>query len=106
MVGFKKDGEGNTVLTKLDEETLKKIAIEGDGTYYRGTNYEDYLDKIYTELSELEQTVFGVKKVTDYEDRFYYFLIPAIFLLVVEFFISEKKSPLYARINKKLGLEQ
>jgi Ca-activated chloride channel family protein len=106
LVGFKKDGEGNTVLTKLDEETLKSIANEGNGNYYRGTNYEDYLDKIYTELSELEQTEFGVKKVTDYEDRFYYFLIPAIFLLVVEFFISEKKSLLYARINKKLGLEQ
>ena len=106
LVGFKKDNSGNTVLTKLDEETLKKIAIEGNGKYFRGTNYEDHLDKIYTELSELEQTEFGVKKVTDYEDRFYYFLIPAIILLLIELFISEKKSPLYARINKKLGLEQ
>ena len=105
-VGFKKDKQGNTVLTRLDEETLKKIALEGNGKYFRGTNYEDYLDQIYTELSELEQAEFGVKKVTDYEDRFYYFLIPAIILLVIEFFISEKKSPLYARINKKLGLEQ
>jgi Ca-activated chloride channel family protein len=106
LVGFKKDREGNTVLTKLDEEALKRIAIDGDGKYFRGTNYEDHLDKIYTELSELEQTEFGVKKVTDYEDRFYFFLIPALILLVMEFFISEKKSPLYARINKKLGLEQ
>jgi Ca-activated chloride channel family protein len=105
-VGFKKDKAGNTVLTKLNEVTLKRIAVEGNGKYFRGTNYEDYLDQIYTELSELEQAEFGVKKVTDYEDRFYYFLIPAIILLVIEFFISEKKSPLYARINKKLGLEQ
>ena len=106
LVGFKKDRDGNTVLTKLDEEILKRLAIEGNGKYFRGTNYEDHLDKIYSELSELEQTEFGVKKVTDYEDRFYYFLIPALILLVLEFFISEKKSPLYARINKKLGLEQ
>jgi Ca-activated chloride channel family protein len=106
LVGFKKDGNGNSVLTKLDEEVLKRIAIDGNGKYFRGTNYEDHLDKIYTELSELEQTEFGVKKVTDYEDRFYYLLIPAIILLILEFFISEKKSPLYARINKKLGLEQ
>jgi len=106
LVGFKKDGNGNTVLTRLDEEVLKKIAYDGNGKYYRGTNYEDYLDKIYTELSELEQTEFGVKKVTDYEDRFYYFLIPALILLLLELFISEKKSPLYARLNKKLGLEQ
>lgn len=106
LVGFKKDRDGNTVLTKLDEEVLKRLAIEGNGKYFRGTNYEDHLDKIYSELSELEQTEFGVKKVTDYEDRFYFFLIPALMLLVLEFFISEKKSPLYARINKKLGLEQ
>ena len=76
LVGFKKDSEGNTVLTKLDEEVLKRIAIDGNGKYFRGTNYEDHLDKIYTELSELEQTEFGVKKVTDYEDRFYYFSNP------------------------------
>jgi Ca-activated chloride channel family protein len=106
LVGFKKDGSGNTVLTRLDEDVLKKIAYDGNGQYYRGTNYEDNLDKIYTELSELEQTEFGVKKVTDYEDRFYYFLIPALILLLLELFISEKKSPLYARLNKKLGLEQ
>jgi len=106
LVGFKKDSDGISVLTKLDEEVLKQIAVQGNGKYFRGTNYEDYLDKIYSELSQLEQTEFGVKKVTDYEDRFYYFLIPAIILLVLEFFISDRKSPLFARINKKLGLEQ
>ena len=105
MVGFKKDNEGNSVLTKLDEESLKQIASAGNGEYFRGNNYEDYLDKIYNDLSELKKSEFGVKKVTDYEDRFYYFLIPAILLLIFELFISEKKSPLYSRINKKLGLE-
>ena len=105
MIGFKKDNEGNPVLTKLDEESLKQIASAGNGEYFRGNNYEDYLDKIYNNLSELKKSEFGVKKVTDYEDRFYYFLIPAILLLIIELFISEKKSPLYSRINKKLGLE-
>ncbi|MCH9029717.1 MAG: VWA domain-containing protein, partial [Bacteroidetes bacterium] len=105
MVGFKKDNEGNSVLTKLDEESLKQSASAGNGEYYRGNNYEDYLDKIYNDLSELKKSEFGVKKVTDYEDRFYYFLIPAIFLLIIELFISEKKSLLYSRLNKKLGLE-
>lgn len=105
MVGFKKDNEGNSVLTKLDEESLKQIASAGNGEYFRGNNFEDYLDKIYNDLSELKKSEFGVKKVTGYEDRFYYFLIPAILLLLIELFISEKKSPLYSRINKKLGLE-
>lgn len=105
MTGFKKDNEGNTVLTKLNETVLKEIAAAGFGEYYRGNNYEDYLDKIYNNLSEIKKSEFGVKKVTDYENRFYYLLIPAILLLIIEIFITEKKSPLYSKINKKLGLE-
>jgi Ca-activated chloride channel homolog len=104
-VGFRQDNSGQTVLTKLNETILKEIANDGDGKYYRGNNYEDYLDKIYSDLSTLEQAEFGVKKVTDYEDRFYYFLIPAIILLLIEIFITDKRSPFFTRLNKKLGIE-
>ena len=68
------------------KQLLKQIASAGGGEYFRGSNYEDYLDKIYKELSKLKKTEFGVKKVTDYEDRFYYFLAPAIILLVHRIF--------------------
>jgi Ca-activated chloride channel homolog len=104
-VGFKQDSDGQTVLTKLDETILKKIAKDGNGKYYQGNNYEDYLDKIYNDLSKLEQSEFGVKKVTDYEDRFYYFLIPAILLLLIEIFITDKRSPFFTKLNRKLGIE-
>ena len=92
-------------MTKLNETILKDIANKGNGKYYRGNNYEDYLDKIYSDLSKLEQAEFGVKKVTDYENRFYYFLIPAILLLLVEIFITDKRSPFFTRLNRKLGIE-
>lgn len=104
--GFRTDRDGKTILTKLNETILKQIASKGDGNYYRGNNYEDYLDRIYSELSELEKSEFGTKKVTDYESRYYYLLIPAIILLIIEFFISERKSPFFVRLNKKLGLEE
>jgi Ca-activated chloride channel family protein len=104
--GFKTDNQGNTVLTKLNEQILKEIANNGDGAYYRGNNYEDYLDKIYSDLSQLEKSEYGTKKVTDYESRYYYLLIPALLLLIIEFFISERKSPFFVRLNKKLGLEE
>jgi len=105
QVGFKQDNNGQTVLTRLIENILREIADNGNGKYYRGNNYEDYLDKIYSDLSTLEQAEFGVKKVTDYEDRFYYFLIPAIILLIIELFISDKRSPFFTKLNKKLGIE-
>jgi Ca-activated chloride channel homolog len=103
-IGYKKDRDGNTILTKLNDDILKEIALKGNGKYYRGTNYEDYLDQIFKELSSIEKTEFGTKKVTDYEDRFYYFLTPAILLLILEFFLSESKSKLFSRLNRKLGL--
>jgi Ca-activated chloride channel homolog len=106
QAGFKKDQSGNVVLTKLNASVLQDIASAGNGQYFQGTNYEDQLNEIYKDLSQLEKTEFGVKKVTDYEDRFYYFLIPALILLVLEFFLSERKSPLFSKLTTKLGLEK
>ncbi len=105
QTGFKKDNEGNIVLTKLDEETLEQIASSANGEYYRGSNYEDHLDRIYEELSEIEKTEFGVKKITDYEDRFYYFLVPAIILLLFEFFLSERKTKWFSSIASRIGIQ-
>jgi Ca-activated chloride channel family protein len=105
-IGFKKDQDGNVVLTKLDETALKDIASGTGGRYMRGANDRDELDMIYKDLSGIKKTEFGEKVVTDYEDRFYYFLIPAIILLLIEFFMSERKSPFITRLNKKFGIEQ
>ncbi|GAB4295845.1 MAG: VWA domain-containing protein [Ignavibacteriaceae bacterium] len=99
QVDYKRDRNGEVVLTKLNEEILISIASEGNGKYFRGNNFEDHLDKIYTNLSELEKTEFGVKKITDYEDRFYYLLIPALLLLITEFLLSERKTVIFTKIN-------
>lgn len=106
QVGFKQDENGNIVLTKLNEAVLEKIASDGNGEYFRGTNYDDNLSKIYNKLSSLQKTEFGVKKVTDFEDRFYYLLAPAILLLVFEFFMSKRKSPFFAQLNRRFGIER
>lgn len=100
QVGYKKDRRGNVVLTKLDESTLREIANTGGGKYYRGSNTEDELDLIYNDLGELEATEFGATRITEYEDRFYYFLLPGILLLFIEFFISNKKSKFIMKFDK------
>lgn len=106
QVGFKKDLASNIVLTKLDEGALKQIAAGTGGQYLRGTNDRDELEIIYNDLSKIKKTEFGEKRVTDYEDRFYYFLAPAIALLLIEFFLSERKSRFFGTIIKRLGIEQ
>jgi Ca-activated chloride channel homolog len=92
QIGYKKDNQGQVVLTKLDEETLKSLAAKGNGKYYRGTNSEDELDQIYTDLGKIQESEYGSKKITEYEDRFYYFLFPALLILLAEFMMTSKRT--------------
>ncbi len=101
QVGYKKDRRGNVVLTKLDEQTLQEIATVGNGKYYRASNTEDELELIYNDLGQLEETEFGATRITEYEDRFYYILFPAILLLIMEFFISNNKSKFLMKFEKE-----
>jgi len=98
--GYKKDNEGNIVLTKLDENILKTISEKTSGKYYRGTNTEDELESIYNDLAKIQQSEYGSRRITEYEDRFYYFLFPAIFILMGEFFITSNKSKWLARFER------
>ena len=101
QVGYKQDNQGNTVLTKLDEVILQEITEKGNGKYYRGTNTEDELDQIYNDLAKIEQTEYGATRITEYEDRYYYFLIPAVLFLLLEIFVSGKKSKLLMKFESR-----
>ncbi len=100
QIGYKKDRQGNVVLTKLDEATLKEITSLGGGKYYHASNSENELQKIYNDLSKLKKTQYGSTKITDYVNRFYYLLIPAIIFLILEFFISERRTKLLMKFDK------
>jgi Ca-activated chloride channel family protein len=96
---YLKDVEGNTVITKLDEEILKKIAVSTDGNYVRASNSNIGLDEIYNEIKsmkkqELESTVY-----TEYNDQFQIFAALALFILLVEFIIMDRKNRRLANIR-------
>lgn len=92
QTGFKRDGNGATVITKLDEQGLQQIAEAGKGQYVRATNQQSELDAILKEIQSMEKKEFGAKIFTEYEDRFQYFLGAACLLLLAEFFVSERKN--------------
>ncbi len=99
QVGFMKDNQGNVVITKLDEQALREIAETGKGTFVRATNQQNELDAVFKDVQSMEKKEFGAKVVTDYEDRFQYALVPAAILLLMEFFISERKNKWLAQWN-------
>ncbi|MBI4809976.1 MAG: VWA domain-containing protein [Ignavibacteriales bacterium] len=99
QTGYKKDESGNTVVTKLDEQGMRQIAEAGGGIYIRATNQQDEMDAVFKEIQTMEKKEFGAKVFTEYEDRFQYFLTAAILLLILEFFISERKNRWMANWN-------
>ncbi|GJQ61935.1 MAG: membrane protein [Melioribacteraceae bacterium] len=99
--GYKKDRQGNVVLTKLDETTLQELTRQGNGSYYRATNSSDELEKIYNDLSRIEETEYGATRVTEYEDRYYWFLIPAFLILLSETLISSRKSRFFVKLENR-----
>jgi len=97
LTGYRKDKDGNTVITKLDEQTLRLIADAGGGVYIRATNQQDELDSILKHIQSMEKKEFGAKVFTEYEDRFQYLIIVSLFLLLIDLLISEKKNKLFTR---------
>ncbi len=97
--GYKKDREGNIVITKLDDNMLRQIAEIGDGIYRRASNSNVGLDEIIDEINKAEKTEIDSKIFTDYEDQFQWFLGAAIILLIMEILISSGKKEWESKFN-------
>ncbi len=94
QVGFKKDENGEVIVTSLDEATLQKIALTTGGKYYHATAGEMELDRIFDEIATMEKKELEGTLVTRYDDRFQWPLLLALLLVIGEFFMPERKKPL------------
>ena len=90
--GYRKDKDGNTVVTKLNREVLQEIAGKTDGIFVQATNADIGLNAILDKLAQLDKKQIDTKMYTDYEDQFQWFLGLALVLFIIEFFISERVS--------------
>ena len=97
--GFRKDKDGNTVVTKLDEKMLQEISATGNGIYVRASNSDAGLNNVLDAIDKLEKKQFESKMYSDYEDRFQWFISAAFVLLLIETFLTERKSKVYQRLN-------
>jgi len=90
VIGYKKDKDGNPVLSRLDELTLEKIALITGGKYYRATAGELELKKVYNDILKMERKRLYGRQFSQKEDRFQWFLLPAVILLVWEILLKER----------------
>lgn len=97
--GYKKDKDGNIIITKLDDNILRQIAEIGDGLYVRASNSNVGLDKIYEDINKTEKSEIESNVFTDYEDQFQWFVGAAILLLIIEILLSSGKKEWESNFN-------
>lgn len=99
QAGFHLDSAGHTVISKLNEDMCKEIAVGGNGVYIRATSANSGLGIVMDQVHKMQQKTYNAKSFKDYEDRFQFFLAIALLLLVAEFFISNRKSLRLSRLK-------
>ena len=90
--GLLKDKEGNIVVTKLDEDTLKEIAQAGGGAYVHAGNDEFGLTPIVNDIKKMQEEEYSSVVFEEYDEQFMYFLGIALALFVLEMLIGERRS--------------
>ncbi len=100
---YKKDINGNAIISKLNDKLLQQIATSTGGSYH-------YLDNTTSVSSDLSDIINSMEKkainnpggYVNYDSYYFIFLALAVVLLVIEFFVTEKKSVNKVGLNKQL----
>jgi Ca-activated chloride channel homolog len=93
VMEYRKDPNGTVVRSSLDERSLAEIVASTGGRYFRSTTSENEIQELYNDISGLEKKELESKQLQNYEDRFQYPLALAVFFLIAEACISEKRKP-------------
>ncbi|MBQ51806.1 MAG: hypothetical protein CMF35_08960 [Leeuwenhoekiella sp.] len=96
---YKKDQNGETVITKLDPATLQEIAAEADGEYINGNSTQEVVDKMASALNQMDKKEFEAKQFADFKDQFQWFVAAALFLLIIDVFLLERKTAWVRKLN-------
>lgn len=87
-----KDKDGNIVVTRLDEDTLREVAEAGNGAYVHAGNEEFGLNPIIDDIRRMEDERYNSVVFEEYDEQFMYFLGAALLLLVLEMLVGERRN--------------
>lgn len=87
-----KDKDGNIVVTRLDEDTLKEVAAAGNGAYVHAGNEEFGLNPIIDDIRSMEAEKYESVVFEEYDEQYMYFMGMALALLALEMLVGERRS--------------
>ena len=86
-----KDSEGNIVVSRLDENTLREVASVGGGAYVHAGGEEFGLNPVIDDIKKMEAERYSSVIFEDYDEQYMYFLAAALALLVLEMLVGQRK---------------
>ncbi|KHD88284.1 MAG: hypothetical protein OM95_09015 [Bdellovibrio sp. ArHS] len=92
LKGYKKDREGQTVITTVKGEALRALAEAGKGSFYFATFGGDQTKLLVEDIGKLERTQFDSTMAVQYEERFQLILFMGILLALFEIFLGERRN--------------
>jgi Ca-activated chloride channel family protein len=91
VTDFKKDRQGEVILSKLDEVTLREIAKTTGGEYYRATAGGKEINQIATAIEGMDKKELESKLMVRHVERFQIPAALALLALVGEFMLTDRK---------------
>lgn len=86
--GYKTDQQGNTVVSKLNPASLKNLASKTDGQYFEINESRNDVNKLINAINKIEGQVRDARLVDVSANRYFYFLLAALILVVLDVMIS------------------
>ena len=96
---FIKDRSGNVVVSRLNEEMCREIAQAGGGIYVRCDNTNTAMRALQKELDKMATQEIEAQVYTDYNEQFHSFALLALLLIVIDFFIFNRKNKAITRLD-------
>ncbi len=96
---YRKDRQGNVIVTALNEQMCQEIAREGKGIYVRVDNTNNAQRAINQEINKLAKADVETQIYTDYNEQFQAVAWVILLLLLLEMLILERKNPLFRNIH-------
>ncbi|MCC6137224.1 MAG: VWA domain-containing protein [Bdellovibrionaceae bacterium] len=90
LLSYLKDKSGQIVTSKVNGDFLRTVAEVGNGSFYHVTFGGGQMTSLVEDLDQLEKAEFDTTVATSYDERFQFFLLPAILLALFELFLGTR----------------
>ena len=87
---FKKDNEGNDVITKLNSSSLRETADKTGGKYYEISKNKNEINQMITEIKNIKGDIIDQQTSNISENKYFYFLLSALVLVAIDFIFVSK----------------